>query len=73
MAAVREDDELVVTKLDRLARSVPDLRGILDGLHARGVRVRRHTQLNALREILYLAYSPVWQRWGAATRACVRR
>lgn len=40
MAAVREGDELVVTKLDRLARSVPDLRGILDGLYARGVRVR---------------------------------
>lgn len=38
--AVRSGDELVVTKLDRLARSVPDLRAILDGLYARGVRVR---------------------------------
>lgn len=40
MAAVRDGDELVVTKLDRLARSVPDLRAILDGLYSRGVRVR---------------------------------
>ena len=40
MAALREGDELVVTKLDRLARSVPDLRSILDGLYASGVRVR---------------------------------
>lgn len=40
MAALRDGDELVVTKLDRLARSVPDLRSILDGLYARGVRVR---------------------------------
>lgn len=40
LAAVREGDELVVTKLDRLARSVPDLRSILDTLYARGVRVR---------------------------------
>lgn len=40
LAAVREGDELVVTKLDRLARSVPDLRSILDSLYARGVRVR---------------------------------
>ena len=40
LAALREGDELVVTKLDRLARSVPDLRSILDGLYARGVRVR---------------------------------
>ncbi|GAA0353835.1 protein of unknown function [Micropruina glycogenica] len=40
MAAVRDGDELVVTKLDRLARSVPDLRAILGGLYSRGVRVR---------------------------------
>ena len=40
MAALRDGDELVVTRLDRLARSVPDLRSILDGLYARGVRVR---------------------------------
>lgn len=38
LAAVREGDTLAVTKLDRLARSVPDARQILDQLAARGVR-----------------------------------
>ena len=37
IAAVREGDVLVVTKLDRLARSVPDARGIADLLVERGV------------------------------------
>ena len=40
LAAAREGDCLVVSKLDRLGRSVPDLRAIIDGLHARGVRVQ---------------------------------
>ena len=39
LAAVREGDTLVVTKLDRLARSAPDARAIADGLAARGVRL----------------------------------
>ena len=39
LAAVREGDTLVVTKLDRLARSAPDARLIADGLAARGVRL----------------------------------
>jgi len=38
LAAVREGDTLTVTKLDRLARSVPDALEILNGLSARGVR-----------------------------------
>lgn len=38
LAAVRDGDTLVCTKLDRLARSVPDARAILDQLAARGVR-----------------------------------
>ena len=38
LAAVREGDTLVVTKLDRLARSVPDALDILGRLSARGVR-----------------------------------
>ena len=38
LAAVREGDTLVVTKLDRLARSVPDALDILGQLSARGVR-----------------------------------
>jgi DNA invertase Pin-like site-specific DNA recombinase len=39
LAAVREGDTLVVTKLDRLARSAPDAREIADGLVARGIRL----------------------------------
>ena len=37
LAAVRAGDTLVVTKLDRLARSVPDARDIGDNLSGRGV------------------------------------
>ena len=37
LAAVRAGDTLVVTKLDRLARSVPDARDIADRLVDRGV------------------------------------
>lgn len=38
LAAVREGDTLTVTKLDRLARSVPDALDILSQLSHRGVR-----------------------------------
>ncbi|RAZ30540.1 recombinase family protein [Microbacterium sp. SMR1] len=37
LAAVREGDTLVVTKLDRLARSLPDARDIADELTGKGV------------------------------------
>lgn len=40
LAAVRNGDTLVVPKLDRLARSVPDARAIGDQLTARGVRLQ---------------------------------
>jgi DNA invertase Pin-like site-specific DNA recombinase len=40
LAAVREGDTLVVTKLDRLARSVPDARSIADSLVVRGIKLR---------------------------------
>lgn len=40
LAAVRHGDTLVVPKLDRLARSVPDARAIGDELAARGVRLQ---------------------------------
>lgn len=40
LAAVRGGDTLVVPKLDRLARSVPDARAIADQLLARGVRLQ---------------------------------
>jgi DNA invertase Pin-like site-specific DNA recombinase len=39
LAAVRAGDTLVVPKLDRLARSVPDARDIGDSLAGRGVRL----------------------------------
>jgi len=39
LAAVRMGDTLVVSKLDRLARSVPDARFIADALVIRGVRL----------------------------------
>src|ERR1700759_1992121 len=39
LAAARAGDTLVVPKLDRLARSVPDARAIGDALAARGVKL----------------------------------
>lgn len=39
LAACRAGDTLVVTKLDRLARSLPDVRAIADELTARQVRL----------------------------------
>ena len=39
MAACRDGDTLVVTKLDRLARSLPDARAILEELTARQVKL----------------------------------
>ena len=39
LAAVRRGDTLVVPKLDRLARSVPDARDIADSLVTRGVKL----------------------------------
>lgn len=40
LAHVREGDELVVHSMDRLARSLVDLRRTVDDLTANGVRVR---------------------------------
>ena len=39
LAAVRQGDTLVVPKLDRLARSVPDARAIADRLQEQGVKL----------------------------------
>lgn len=39
IAAVREGDTLVVPKLDRLARSVPDARAIAEELETKGVKL----------------------------------
>ncbi|ANS80628.1 Transposon Tn21 resolvase [Serinicoccus hydrothermalis] len=40
LAHLREDDTLVVSSMDRLARSVIDLHALVDGLTDRGVSVR---------------------------------
>ncbi len=40
LAACRAGDTLVVTKLDRLARSLPDARDIVEELTGRGVRLQ---------------------------------
>lgn len=45
LAAVRAGDTLVVPKLDRLARSVPDARAIGDDLAARGVALSLGTSV----------------------------
>ena len=39
LAALREGDTLVVPKLDRLARSVPDVRAIAEELERKGVKL----------------------------------
>jgi DNA invertase Pin-like site-specific DNA recombinase len=39
LAACRAGDTLVVTKLDRLARSLPDARNIVDELTARDIKL----------------------------------
>ena len=39
LAAVREGDTFIVSKLDRLARSVPDARAIAEKLEAKGVKL----------------------------------
>lgn len=44
LRALRQDDTLVVWKLDRLARSLKDLVAIIDDLQARGVGFRSVTE-----------------------------
>ena len=45
LAAVRTGDTLIVPKLDRLARSVPDARAIADALVERGVKLALGTSV----------------------------
>lgn len=56
LAAVRSGDTLVVPKLDRLARSVPDAREIADALVARGVKLALGTS------IYDFLCSPFWKK-----------
>jgi len=52
MAACRAGDTLTVTKLDRLARSLPDARDIVDELTRRGVvRVRPHVSVQVRADV----------------------
>ena len=46
LAAVREGDKCVVSKLDRLARSVPDARAIADQLEKGGVKLAIGTNIH---------------------------
>ena len=48
LAACREGDTLVVTKLDRLARSLPDARAIAEELTRRQVRLSLGWSVNGL-------------------------
>ena len=49
LAACREGDTLVVTKLDRLARSLPDARAIADELTIRQVSLNLGVRLRSQR------------------------
>lgn len=57
LAAVRSGDQLVITKLDRLARSVPDARDIADELLAKGVALNIggsvHNPLDPIGKLLF--------------------
>ena len=52
MAYVRDGDELVVSSIDRLARSLTDLRGIVDELTDKGVTVTFCTRTYPSRKAL---------------------
>lgn len=57
LAAVRAGETLVVPKLDRLARSVPDARAIADDLEKRGVSLALGKQVYGL--VTVLCRSPI--------------
>jgi hypothetical protein len=62
LAAVREGDTLVVPKLDRLARSVPDARAIADELEQRGCGCSSAPRCTT-----------IGTRWGVCSSTCSRR
>ena len=76
LAACREGDTLVVTKLDRLARSVPDARDIVDELTARGVSLSIsgsvHDPTDPVGRLLFTALSMVAEFEADLARARTR-
>jgi DNA invertase Pin-like site-specific DNA recombinase len=64
LAACREGDTLVVTKLDRLARSLPDARAIADELTVRQVRLNLgRPDLSTTRRIRSAGCCSMCSRW----------
>lgn len=76
LAACRKGDTLVVTKLDRLARSVPDARDIVDELTARGVRLNIggsvHDPTDPIGRLLFTVLSMIAEFEADLTRARTR-
>ena len=76
LVACRPGDSLVVTKLDRLARSVPDARDIVDELTARGVRLNLggsiHDPADPIGRLLFTVLSMIAEFEADLARACTR-
>lgn len=76
MAACRAGDTLVITKLDRLARSVPDARDILDELTTRQVKLsiggNIHDPTDPVGRLLFNALAMVAEFEADLTRARTR-
>ena len=68
LAAVRAGDTLVVTKLDRLARSVPDARLIVDELTMGGVRLSIGGSVHNPRRIRWAGCCSACCRWSRSSR-----
>ncbi len=68
MVAVRKGDTLVVPKLDRLARSVPDARYIADQLREKGVKLAPgrniHDPEDPMDKIFSISWPPLLRRNG---------
>ena len=76
LAACRTGDTLVVAKLDRLARSVPDARDIADELTSRGVRLQLgasvHDPVDPVGRLLFTVLSMVAEFEADLARARTR-
>jgi len=76
LAACRSGDTLFVTKLDRIARSVPDARDIVDELTAGGVRLNiggsLHDPTDPIGRLLFTTLSMIAEIEADLTRARTR-